>query len=491
MRALTAWNVEAFVEAVHEKAPTLDWNAVFTCLDTPALDLPSADSLTLLMTVHRLALRAPMPVRCLLGHWKNEAAQLSAITHLLTSEIRNASDLDWTQARRIDEAVPAPAKAEHSCWLCLDLTSALLRLSARGFYDSCKPLFAEALSAAPQQLLAALVQTAPAGASTETALQAEMLESLLPSLISGADSANAQALLKRMWELQPAAVMRGMAQLHAAQPQSLLRLLDLAQSFNALEEILRLPSYAFTLDLAVVAQRKDLIALEPWASQQLAKCAAASPAQAAGFASALCEYIREKLLGDKAAKGSGVGMGSGSSSSTVNVLSAEYAAVFFRVLTHASLPGGLGDEVSALFKQCAQAKPKLQTLFNPDAPKPQAETPADVSDPSGAAAAVAAAVGGVPGLGSVPNADQLVPPSSPGLAASVGGGDAGVAALAAGFATGGNAGPAPLPGMPPAEGIGPMRSRIIASALSRASCDWAWTWRWRGRSSVDVSPGGL
>ena len=43
-------------------------------------------------------------------------------------------------------------------------------------------------------------------------------------------------LLKRAWELQPGAIMRGMAQLHAAQPQSLLRLLDLAQSFNALEE---------------------------------------------------------------------------------------------------------------------------------------------------------------------------------------------------------------------------------------------------------------
>ena len=73
----------------------------------------------------------------------------------------------------------------------------------------------------------------------------------------------------------------------------------------------------------------------------------------------------------------------------------------------------------------------------------------------------------------------------PGIAAP------GIAALPGGGGGGAGPVPAPLPGMPPADGIGPMRSRIIASALSRASCDWAWTWRWRGRSSVDVSPGGL
>ena len=47
--------------------------------------------------------------------------------------------------------------------------------------------------------------------------------------------------------------MRAMAQLHAAQPQSLLRVLDLAQSFGALAETLQLPFFSFTLDLATVA----------------------------------------------------------------------------------------------------------------------------------------------------------------------------------------------------------------------------------------------
>ena len=458
MRALTAWNTEAFVEALHDKAPDLDWPAVFTCLDTPTLELPSADGVALIMSLHRLACGGPLPVRCLLGRWKNERAQLQAITHLIATA-KTASNLDWSAARRVDEAVPSPSKPDLQCWACLDLTATLLRLSARGFYEPIKQLFAEAISGAPQQLLAALVQTAPVGSASETALQAEMLESLLPTLISGGDSAGSQSLLKRMWELQPAAVMRGMAQLHAAQPQSLLRLLDLAQSFNSLEEILRLPSYAFTLDLAVVAQRKDLIALGPWAISQLEATSSSqlggAHSEPHGFAHALIAYIKEKLL-NGAAPGSRVGMGSGSSSSTVNVLSAEYAAVFFRALTASPLPPPLGEEVANLYKACAQAKPKLQTLFNPDAPKPpvgamggstvgvvdSTDDVSDLTDPAGNAAAIAAAAVGGPG-------DQLVPPASPGLGSSDG-----AAGIAAGFGAGtGAGGPAPLPGMPGGQDI--------------------------------------
>lgn len=79
------------------------------------------------------------------------------------------------------------------------------------------------------------MQMKPAGSVQETQLQADLLEQLLPLFISG-DSPGSAALLQRLWSLQPAAIMRGMVQLHAAQPQSLLRLLDLAQSAGALEQ---------------------------------------------------------------------------------------------------------------------------------------------------------------------------------------------------------------------------------------------------------------
>ena len=86
-KALTCWNVEAFVEALKAKAPGLDWPSVFDHLDTPETACPSIASLQLICQVHRLACRAPLPARCLLGEWSNVSAQLSMITHLLKAPV--------------------------------------------------------------------------------------------------------------------------------------------------------------------------------------------------------------------------------------------------------------------------------------------------------------------------------------------------------------------------------------------------------------------
>ena len=92
-------------------------------------------------------------------------------------------------------------------------------------------------------LLTGLLQGgAAAGSPDETPMQQELLEALFP-LFLGGDSPGSAALLQRLWALQPAAIMRAMAQLHAAQPQSLLRVLDLAQSFGALKEARQLPYF--------------------------------------------------------------------------------------------------------------------------------------------------------------------------------------------------------------------------------------------------------
>lgn len=275
---------------------------------------------------------------------------------------------------------------------------------------------------------------------------------LLPAFISG-DSPGSASLLKRTWELQPGAVMRAMVQLHTAQPQSLLRLLDLAQSFGALGEVcrrwrphrgrskararthvrtqpttaqvLQLRAFSFTLDLAAVAQRKDLITLEPWASASLAADAAS---RSSSFASACLAYIREKLLAPVGAA-SRISLGGGAN---VNVLSADAAAAIFRALFAAPLPAAISTELSQLFKLCVSAKPKLQGLCNLDAfPKAPVVLPA------------AAAAAPPPPL----SAEQLMAPASPVID-----GDAGSSPLGAAGAIGclgvANAGPAPLPGMP-------------------------------------------
>lgn len=248
VRALTSWNVDAFVEAIRHRAPETYWPAVFDHIDPMDYEIATQAGLKLLAAVHRIALGTPLPVTALLAPWRNAAGQLRAISCLLGA--RADVDMEWGAGTRVEARIPVgTARPDLAHWNCLELTGALLRLSTQGLYGPVHDIVAEAVSGCPQQLLAALLQMAPINSALETPLQAETLEQLLPLSIQS-DS----GVLKHMWELQPAAVMRGMVQLHAAQPQSLLRLLDLAQSFNALEQVLRLKPYSFTLDLAVVAQ---------------------------------------------------------------------------------------------------------------------------------------------------------------------------------------------------------------------------------------------
>ena len=351
------------------------------------------------------------------------------------------AEFDWTVGKRLDESLTTPAatlKQGLECWLCLDLTAALLRISACGLYTQAQELFLTVMHGAPQLLLAALVQMAPAGSPLETPLQAEMLESLLPQCISS-DTPSSNALLKRMWELQPAAVMRGMVQHHSAQPQSLLRLLDLAQSFGALEEILRLNCYAFTLDLAAVASRKDLIELEPWVVQALTNSSTGTSDTPDAFAAATMHYLREQLVSG--------GVGGGSSSRlpslgstggpAVSTLTADAAAAFFRGLFSVPLPSHTTAELNGLYRQCVQAKPKLQTLFNPAALPVEggavpegtaapAEEASAVADPSDAAAVAPAAAPTAAPTAAPAAAPAAPPPTAPPAAAT----GMGVAALA-------------------------------------------------------------
>ncbi|KOO29318.1 ccr4-not transcription complex subunit 1-like protein, partial [Chrysochromulina tobinii] len=194
VKALTSWNIPAFVKALRERCPALDWASVFEHLDTPALEVPSAAGLGLIVEVHRQALGTALPARCLLGRWTNTHAQLQLLTHLVGS--KGHADVDLSKARRVEAAPEAAVKPEHQAWLCVDLTGALLRLSASGHYREAQALFADALAHVPQLLLGALVQMAPAGSALETPLQYELLEQLMPRFLGGEPAPATNTLLR-------------------------------------------------------------------------------------------------------------------------------------------------------------------------------------------------------------------------------------------------------------------------------------------------------
>ena len=409
-QALTSWNVDAFVDAIASRS-LLDWASVVTDhLDQPDLDAAPAEGLALIVAVYRKATRQPLPSSALLGEWRHAGSQLALLTHALGG----GADVAWDGGRAIANPPEGSLKPELACWLNLDLTAALLRLSSKGHASACQLLFNEPAQAVPRLMLVALLQArawghaphliapgtpllprpspllplpallpphlplpspqmAPAGSPSETLH--DLLEQLFPMFLAS-DAPGSTALLTRLWELQPAAVVRAMALLHQSQPQSLLRILDLCKELGALETILAAHAASrFALDLATVAQRKELINLEEW----LKKCIKVSiPTNA--FVKACNDYLREKILKKQKA-----------SDASVNVLSVEASAIFFRCLHGADgLPAALTEEISQLYIACVQVKPKLHALYNAlgggDPSPPAASAPAPSPAPAPAPA---------------------------------------------------------------------------------------------------------
>ena len=222
-QALTSWNVDAFVDAIASRAPSLDWASVVTDhLDQPDLDAAPAEGLALIVAVYRKATRQPLPSSALLGEWRHAGSQLALLTHALGG----GADVAWDGGRAIANPPEGSLKPELACWLNLDLTAALLRLSSKGHASACQLLFNEPAQAVPRLMLVALLQArawghaphliarhplplprprpsslflrsspspqppspspqmAPAGSPSETPLQRDLLEQLFPMFLA-------------------------------------------------------------------------------------------------------------------------------------------------------------------------------------------------------------------------------------------------------------------------------------------------------------------
>ena len=64
----------------------------------------------------------------------------------------------WDGGRAIANPPEGSLKPELACWLNLDLTAALLRLSSKGHASACQLLFNEPAQAVPRLMLVALLQ---------------------------------------------------------------------------------------------------------------------------------------------------------------------------------------------------------------------------------------------------------------------------------------------------------------------------------------------
>uniref|UniRef100_A0AAY4E4J5 CCR4-NOT transcription complex subunit 1 n=1 Tax=Denticeps clupeoides TaxID=299321 RepID=A0AAY4E4J5_9TELE len=270
------WNVEVLIDVVKEVNPNLNFKEVTYELDHPGFMI--RDSKGLQMVVYGIQRGLGMegfPVDLIYRSWKHAEGQLSFIQHsLMNPEIFCFADFPChTVAIDILKAPPEDDNREIATWKSLDLVESLLRLSEVGQYDQVKQLFSFPIKHCPDMLVLALLQIT----TSWHTLRHELISTLMPIFLG--NHPNSAIILHYAWHGQGQSpsirqlIMHSMAEWYMRGEQydqaKLSRILDVAQDLKSLSMLLNGTPFAFVIDLAALASRREYLKLDKWLTDKI------------------------------------------------------------------------------------------------------------------------------------------------------------------------------------------------------------------------------
>ncbi|XP_018116117.1 CCR4-NOT transcription complex subunit 1 isoform X2 [Xenopus laevis] len=270
------WNVEVLIDVVKELNPTLNFKEVTYELDNPSFQIRDNKALqTVVYGIQRGLGIEVFPVDLIYRPWKNAEGQLSFIQHLLLNpDVFCFADYPChAVATDILKAPPEDDNREIATWKSLDLIESLLRLAELGQYEQVKPLFAYPIKHCPDMLVLALLQIN----TTWHTLRHELISTLMPIFLG--NHPNSAIILHYAWHGQGQSpsirqlIMHAMAEWYMRGEQydqaRLSRILDVAQDLKALSMLLNGTPFAFVIDLAALASRREYLKLDKWLTDKI------------------------------------------------------------------------------------------------------------------------------------------------------------------------------------------------------------------------------
>nr|KAG5712159.1 hypothetical protein BaRGS_014509 [Batillaria attramentaria] len=262
-------------DAQQQPAPSLSWKDVVAQLDHPGFHIPSKKGLRVLVQGLFRGLHEVFPVHLLFRPWNNTEGQLSFILQALRHYdiFCFADHLVDVVVIDILKSAPNEDDREIATWKSLNLVETLLRLSEAGHYQAVFDAFKFPMTKCPDILVLALLQTTP----TWNTLKQELISNLM-SIFLGSHP-NSAAILHYAWHHQSHSstirtlIMHSMAEWYMrGEPHDQMRLgriLDVAQDLKALSMLLNATPYAFVVDLACLATRREYLNMEKWLTDKI------------------------------------------------------------------------------------------------------------------------------------------------------------------------------------------------------------------------------
>uniref|UniRef100_A0A8C2FYI6 CCR4-NOT transcription complex, subunit 1 n=1 Tax=Cyprinus carpio TaxID=7962 RepID=A0A8C2FYI6_CYPCA len=270
------WNVEVLIDVVKEVNPNLNFKEVTYELDHPGFLIRDSKGLQLVVYgIQRGLGMEVFPVDLIYRPWKHAEGQLSFIQHsLMSPDVFCFADYPChTVAIDILKAPPEDDNREIATWKSLDLVESLLRLSEVGHYEQVKQLFSFPIKHCPDMLVLALLQIS----TSWHTLRHELISTLMPIFLG--NHPNSAIILHYAWHGQGQSpsirqlIMHSMAEWYMRGEQydqaKLSRILDVAQDLKSLSMLLNGTPFAFVIDLAALASRREYLKLDKWLTDKI------------------------------------------------------------------------------------------------------------------------------------------------------------------------------------------------------------------------------
>ncbi|XP_033929604.1 CCR4-NOT transcription complex subunit 1-like isoform X7 [Melopsittacus undulatus] len=270
------WNVEVLIDVLKELNPSLDFKVVTYELDHLGFQIHDSKGLHIVVFgIQRGLGMEVFPVNAIYRPWKHAEGQLSFIQHsLINPDIFCFANYPChTVATDILKAPPEDDNREIATWKSLDLIESLLRLAEVGQYEQVKQLFSFPIKHCPDMLVLALLQI---NTSWHT-LRHELISTLMPIFLG--NHPNSAIILHYAWHGQGQSpsirqlIMHAMAEWYMRGEQydqaKLSRILDVAQDLKALSMLLNGTPFAFVIDLAALASRREYLKLDKWLTDKI------------------------------------------------------------------------------------------------------------------------------------------------------------------------------------------------------------------------------
>uniref|UniRef100_A0A3Q3XA58 CCR4-NOT transcription complex, subunit 1 n=1 Tax=Mola mola TaxID=94237 RepID=A0A3Q3XA58_MOLML len=270
------WNVEVLIDVVKEVNPNLNFKEVTYELDHQGFLIRDSKGLHIVVYgIQRGLGMEVFPVDLIYRPWKHAEGQLSFIQHsLMSPEVFCFADYPChTVAIDILKAPPEDDNREIATWKSLDLVESLLRLSEVGQYEQVKQLFGFPIKHCPDMLVLALLQIS----TSWHTLRHELISTLMPIFLG--NHPNSAIILHYAWHGQGQSpsirqlIMHSMAEWYMRGEQydqaKLSRILDVAQDLKSLSMLLNGTPFAFVIDLAALASRREYLKLDKWLTDKI------------------------------------------------------------------------------------------------------------------------------------------------------------------------------------------------------------------------------